>query len=105
MPNQTKVAIIGSGPAGWTAGVYTGRAQLNPVLFAGYQSGGQLMWTTDIENFPGFDKGINGPELMSTMRQQAVKFGTDVKDEYVTAVDFSQRPFKLWTTLPDDVMP
>lgn len=97
---KTRVAIIGSGPTGYTAGIYTGRANLQPMLFAGQKSGGQLMLTTDIENFPGFSQGKNGPELMIEMRQQAEKFGAQIKDQYVYAVDFSARPFKLWTHLP-----
>ncbi len=99
------IAIIGSGPSGYTAAIYAARAQLAPVLFAGYQSGGQLMWTTDIENFPGFENGVAGPQLMQTMQQQAARFGTDVRFEFVTAVDFSQRPFKIWTALPENVDP
>lgn len=102
---HSQVVIIGSGPAGYTAAVYASRANLHPVQFAGYQSGGQLMFTNDIENFPGFEQGINGPLLMSTMRQQAERFGTQIRDEYVTAVDFIARPFKIWTSLPPDVMP
>ena len=98
---KTKLAIIGSGPTGYTAGIYAGRARLEPVLFAGEKSGGQLMNTTDIENFPGFAQGKNGPELMIEMRAQAEKFGTQIIDKYVTAVDFSQRPFKLWTSIPE----
>lgn len=101
--NTTKVAIIGSGPAGYTAGLYAARASLEPILFAGYQSGGQLMNTTDIENFPGFKEGVAGPMLMMNMREQAQRFGTIIQDVHVTAVDFSQRPFKIWTTLPPDV--
>jgi thioredoxin reductase (NADPH) len=97
---KTKVAIIGSGPAGYTAGIYTGRARLEPVLYAGGKSGGQLMFTTEIENFPGFAAGKNGPELMMEMRAQAEKFGTQIHDKYVTAVDFSAQPFKIWTHLP-----
>jgi thioredoxin reductase (NADPH) len=101
---HTKLAIIGSGPAGYTAALYSARAQLKPVLFAGQKSGGQLMWTTDIENFPGFEQGIAGPKLMMEMRQQAARFGADIRDEYVTSVDFSERPFKVWTTVPDGVL-
>jgi thioredoxin reductase (NADPH) len=97
---KTRVAIIGSGPSGWTAGVYASRAQLAPTLFAGVNSGGQLMWTSEVENFPGFPDGIRGPQLMMAMRQQAAKFGTTIVDKFVTAVDFSQRPFKLWVGLP-----
>lgn len=105
MPENHKVVIIGSGPSGYTAALYASRAQLAPVLYAGYQSGGQLMWTSDIENFPGFPQAIGGPQLMSDMRAQAEKFGTQVRDEYVTAVDFSQKPFKIWTALPPDTDP
>jgi thioredoxin reductase (NADPH) len=99
----TKVAIIGSGPSGYTAALYAARANLEPILFAGYQSGGQLMNTTDIENFPGFKEGVAGPLLMTNMREQAQRFGTVIQDVHVTAVDFSQRPFKIWTTLPPEV--
>ncbi len=102
---HTKLAIIGSGPAGYTAAIYAARARLAPALFAGVQSGGQLMWTTDVENFPGFPGGVAGPQLMQNMRQQAETFGTTIKDEFVSAVDFSARPFKLWTALPDGVLP
>ena len=92
---HVKVAIIGSGPAGYTAALYNSRAQLKPVVFAGEKSGGQLMFTTIVENFPGFSQGKPGPELMMEMRQQAEKFGADIRDQYVTKVDFSVRPFKL----------
>lgn len=105
MAEKKKVVIIGSGPSGYTAAIYAARAMLEPVLFAGYQSGGQLMWTTDIENFPGFVQGIAGPQLMSDLRSQAERFGTQIRDEYVTAVDFSVRPFKIWTTIPEDINP
>ena len=100
-----KLVIIGSGPAGYTAGVYAARAQLATLLYAGYKAGGQLMWTTDIENFPGFPNGKDGQTLMAEMRQQAERFGTTVLDKYVTAIDFSARPFKLWTNLPDTFDP
>lgn len=92
---DTKVAIIGSGPAGYTAAVYNSRAQLEPIVFAGEKAGGQLMWTTDVENFPGFSEGKPGPELMMEMRKQAERFGADIRDQFVTSVDFTQRPFKL----------
>ena len=102
---RVKVAIIGSGPAGYTAAIYTSRAQLQPMLFAGPKAGGQLMWTTDIENFPGFKDGVAGPDLMIQMMEQAQRFGTKISYDYVTAVDFSARPFKLWTTVPQGLVP
>ncbi|MBP7876158.1 FAD-dependent oxidoreductase [Candidatus Woesebacteria bacterium] len=95
-----RLLIIGSGPAGYTAGVYAARAQLAPIILAGERAGGQLMWTTDIENFPGFPKGKSGQELMADMQAQAERFGSVVKTEYATAVDFSQRPFRVWNTMP-----
>ncbi|MCB9813215.1 MAG: FAD-dependent oxidoreductase [Pseudomonadales bacterium] len=101
----SKIVIIGSGPAGYSAAIYTSRAQLKTILFGGWKSGGQLMNTTEVENYAGFSKGIQGPDLMFGMREQAQKFGTIVKDEYVTAVDFSQKPFKIWTNLPNDQDP
>ena len=90
-----EVVIIGSGPAGYTAAVYTGRAQLNPMVFAGANSGGQLMLTTDVENYPGFPEGIMGPELMENFRKQAERFGAEVHYENVVEVDFSSRPYKI----------
>ncbi len=92
-----KVIIIGAGPAGYTAGVYAGRADLKPLLFAGPQPGGQLTTTTEVENWPGADKGIMGSDLMLQMKAQAEKFGTRVSEEIVTAVDFSSKPFKVTT--------
>ena len=77
-----EIAIIGSGPAGYTAGIYAGRANLEPVLFEGLESGGQLMLTTDVENYPGFQDGIMGPELMQVFKKQAQRFGTEIKTEY-----------------------
>ena len=90
------VIIIGSGPAGYTAGLYSARALLEPLMFAGYMSGGQLMLTSDIENFPGYPEGIGGPEMMIQLREQAEKFGLEVQDKNVERVDFSEKPFKIW---------
>lgn len=90
------VMIIGSGPAGLTAAIYAARANLQPLMVEGYESGGQLMTTTDVENYPGFPDGIMGPDLMMITRKQAERFGTRFITKNVTRVDFSQRPFKIW---------
>ncbi len=95
--NIRNVIIIGSGPAGYTAGLYTARAMLEPLMFGGYMSGGQLMLTSDVENFPGYPKGIGGPEMMMELREQAERFGLEVQDRNVDRVDLSERPFKVYS--------
>ena len=96
MSEVRNVIIIGSGPAGYTAGLYTARALLEPLMFAGYMSGGQLMLTSDVENFPGYPEGIAGPEMMMQLREQAERFGLTVQDKNVERVDLSSRPYKVY---------
>jgi thioredoxin reductase (NADPH) len=95
--NHFDVAIIGSGPAGYTASIYTSRAKLRTIVISGSLPGGQLMTTTDVENFPGFPSGINGPELMTYMQQQSERFGTTMLIDEVTRVDFGSKPFRIYT--------
>lgn len=93
----SNVIIVGSGPAGYTAALYAGRAGLEPLLFAGPEPGGQLMITTDVENYPGFPEGVMGPDMMDLFQKQAERFGTVVQQKMVTRVDLSKRPFTVWT--------
>ncbi len=95
MDDVVNVLILGSGPAGYTAAIYASRAGLNPIMYMGDQPGGQLTITNDVENFPGYPEGINGPQMMMDLQQQAERFGTDVRYGIATSVDFSKHPFEV----------
>ena len=97
MAEHLNCVIIGSGPAGYTAAIYAARAGLNPVIYTGHEPGGQLMITTDVENYPGYPEGIMGPKMVEDFQQQAERFGTDVRWEMITKVDFTGPVHKLWT--------
>lgn len=101
---KTKCLIIGSGPAGYTAAIYAGRANLQPVQYCGMQTGGQLTQTTEVENFPGYPQGVDGNQMMIDLRQQAERFGADIRDGMIEKVDFSSRPFHLWTDQGEEIV-
>ncbi|HYF68508.1 MAG TPA: thioredoxin-disulfide reductase [Ohtaekwangia sp.] len=104
MAKEVKVLIIGSGPAGYTAAIYAARAGLKPVLYTGGQPGGQLTTTNDVENFPGYADGINGPQMMMDLQKQAERFGTQVNYGLVTSVDFSGYPHKVMVDEKEEIM-
>src|ERR671938_972142 len=95
--NETReLIIVGGGPAGYTAALYSARGNLNPLVIEGFAWGGQLMITSDVENYPGYPDGVLGPEMMQDLRKQAERFGTEFLTDDVTKVDFSERPFRVW---------
>src|SRR5918911_2827440 len=96
------VVIIGSGPAGYTAALYAARASLDVLVFQGFEAGGQLMLTSDVENYPGYREGVMGPDMMDDFEAQASRFGAKMRLENVERVDFSERPFKLWAEGEED---
>ena len=95
--NHAKIMIIGSGPAGYTAAIYAGRAGLSPIIMEGMQPGGQLTITTEVDNYPGFSEGIDANELMDSMRAQAERFGAKIEPKAVAKVELGERPFHIWT--------
>ena len=103
MSEHIHCLIIGSGPAGYTAAIYAARANMKPVMYTGAEPGGQLMITTDVENFPGFPKGIGGPVMMDAFREQAERFGTDIRYKVITKVDFTGPVLKAWTDADEEL--
>jgi len=101
---HVKCLIIGSGPAGYTAAIYAARANMEPVLYQGSQPGGQLTTTNEVENFPGYPDGITGPEMMMELQKQAQRFGTDVRDGWITKVDFSGEVHKVWVNGEKEIL-
>ena len=101
---KTKCLIIGSGPAGYTAAIYASRANLSPVEYCGLQPGGQLTQTTEVENFPGYPEGVDGNQMMMDLRQQAERFGTDIRDGEIVKVDFSEAPYKAWDDAGEEII-
>ena len=101
---RTKCLIIGSGPAGYTAAIYASRANLNPIEYCGIQPGGQLTQTTEVENFPGYPQGVDGNQMMMDLREQAERFGTDIRDGSITKVDFSQAPYHCWAEDGEEII-
>lgn len=104
MKTATPLLIIGSGPAGYTAAIYAGRANISSILYEGIQPGGQLTTTTEVENFPGYPEGVNGPQLMEDLRKQAARFGTEIKSGIITKVDLTEAPYKAWTEEGDELI-
>ncbi|MBA2692691.1 MAG: thioredoxin-disulfide reductase [Rubrobacter sp.] len=102
MSDTYDVVIVGSGPSGYTAALYASRANLKTLLFKGFESGGQLMLTTDVENYPGYRDGVMGPDMMDDFEAQASRFGAEMRPDEIERVDFSERPFKLWPEGEDD---
>ncbi len=100
---KTHCLIIGSGPAGYTAAIYAARANMSPLMYAGFQVGGQLMLTTDVENYPGYRDGVMGPKMMEDFKAQAERFGTKVVPENITKVDFSGKPLKVWSQTGQEI--